>query len=108
MPLSEITILQEELDSKKLKIMEDEIKSKRQLPWKREVIAKQLMSYMLGCMMGRYSLDTPGLVYAGGEFDTSKYTVFPADKDGILPILDDEYFSDDIVARTKLFVKTVW
>lgn len=40
-----------------------------------------------------------------GEFDASKYTIFPADKDGILPILDDEYFSDDIVARTKLLSK---
>jgi hypothetical protein len=107
-PLAEITILQDELDSRKLKQQENQIKESKELPWKREVIVKQLMSYMLWCMMGRYSIDTPGLVYAGGDFDSSQYTVFPADKDGILPVLDDEYFPDDIVARTKLFVKTVW
>lgn len=51
----------------------------------------------MGVMFGRYSLDVDGLVYAGGEWDASKYVSFPADKDNIIPICDDKYFEDDIV-----------
>ena len=58
-----------------------------------------LLSYAVGCMFGRYSLDVDGLAYAGGEWDESKYTTFPADKDNIIPICDDEYFKDDIVDK---------
>lgn len=58
-----------------------------------------LISYAVGCMFGRYSLDVPGLVYAGGEWDESKYATFSADKDSIIPICDDDYFDDDIVGR---------
>jgi len=107
-PLSEITILQDELDSKALKEQESEILASKKLPRKREIIAQQLMSYILWCIMGRYSLDVPGLVYAGGDFDSRKYKTFPADDDWIIPVLDDEYFWDDIVNQTKEFVKTVW
>ena len=67
-----------------------------------------LISYAVGCMFGRYSLDVDGLVYAGGEWDTSKYASFAADKDNIIPICDDEYFDDDIVGRFVEFVKTVY
>lgn len=69
---------------------------------------KNLISYAVGCMFGRYSLDAPGLAYAGGEWDDSKYVTFPADKDSIIPICDDEYFSDDIVSRFVRFVEIVY
>lgn len=69
---------------------------------------KSLISYAVGCMFGRYSLDAPGLVYAGGEWDASKYVTFPADKDSIIPICDDEYFEDDIVGRFIKFIEVVY
>ncbi len=67
-----------------------------------------LISYAVGCMFGRYSLDAPGLAYAGGDWDPSKYVTFPADADAVIPICDDEYFPDDIVGRFVTFVKTVY
>lgn len=67
-----------------------------------------LISYAVGCMFGRYSLDVDGLVYAGGEWDDSKYSTFAADKDNIIPISDDEYFEDDIVGRFAKFVEVVY
>ena len=69
---------------------------------------RSFISYAVGCMFGRYSLDVDGLAYAGGEWDSSKYVSFAADKDNILPICDDEYFEDDIVGRFMEFVKTVY
>ena len=69
---------------------------------------RSFISYAVGCMFGRYSLDVDGLAYAGGEWDSSKYTSFAADKDNIIPICDDEYFADDIVGRFMEFVKTVY
>ena len=69
---------------------------------------KNLISYAVGCMFGRYSLDIDGLAYAGGEWDTSKYTSFAADKDNIIPICDDEYFEDDIVGLFVDFIKIVY
>lgn len=66
------------------------------------------VSYAVGCMMGRYSLDVDGLAYAGGEWDSSKYKTFIPDKDAIIPITDDEYFTDDIVGRFVEFVRTVY
>ena len=66
------------------------------------------ISYAVGCMFGRYSLDVDGLAYAGGEWDNSKYASFAADKDNIIPICDDEYFEDDIVGLFVKFVKTVY
>jgi len=73
---------------------------------------KELLSYAVGCMMGRYSLDKPGLVYAHAEnkdFDVSKYKTFPADNDGIIPIRQDELFdTDDITNRFCRFVETIW
>lgn len=69
----------------------------------RDVIS--FISYAVGCMFGRYSLDKSGLVYAGGEWDSSLYSVFNADKDAIIPICDDEYFEDDIVGRFVFFVE---
>ena len=69
---------------------------------------RSFISYAVGCMFGRYSLDVPGLVYAGGEWDASKYTTFQPDKDAIIPICDDEYFADDIVGRFVKFVEVVY
>ena len=69
---------------------------------------RSFISYAVGCMMGRYSLDAAGLAYAGGEWDASKYQTFIPDTDAILPICDDEYFEDDIVGRFVKFVKVVY
>ena len=64
------------------------------------------ISYAVGCMFGRYSLDQEGLQYAGGNFDINNYHKFIPDDDNIIPILDSEYFEDDIVGRFVEFVKT--
>lgn len=69
---------------------------------------RSLISYAVGCMFGRYSLDVPGLAYAGGAWDASKYQSFIPDEDNVLPICDDEYFEDDIVARFIKFIEVVY
>ena len=69
---------------------------------------RSFISYAVGCMFGRYSLDVDGLAYAGGDWDESKYKTFIPDKDDIIPITDDEYFTDDIVGRFVEFVKVVY
>lgn len=69
---------------------------------------RSFVSYAVGCMMGRYSLDVDGLAYAGGDWDNSKYKTFIPDKDAIIPITDDEYFTDDIVGRFVEFVRVVY
>jgi hypothetical protein len=69
---------------------------------------RSFVSYAVGCMFGRYSLDEEGLAYAGGDWDSSKYKTFIPDKDAIIPITDDEYFTDDIVGRFVEFVKDVY
>lgn len=71
----------------------------------------ELISYAIGCMMGRYSLDEPGLIYAHAGnvgFDPSRYTRFPADADGILPVTDEHWFEDDAPARVREFLQVVW
>lgn len=74
----------------------------------KEDAVKTLLSYAVGCLFGRYSLDLPGLVYAGGEWDDSKYVICPADRDNVIPICDDEYFDDDIVGRFVKFIEVVY
>ena len=69
---------------------------------------KSLISYAVGCMFGRYSLDVSGLVYAGGKWDDSKYRSFRPDLDNCIPITDEEYFKDDIVGRLVEFVRAVY
>ncbi|EAV2995629.1 BREX-1 system adenine-specific DNA-methyltransferase PglX, partial [Salmonella enterica] len=78
-------------------------------------ITIDILSYIIGCMMGRYSLDREGLVYAheGNKgfaelVAEDAYKTFPADNDGILPLMDDEWFDDDVTSRVKEFVRTVW
>ena len=69
---------------------------------------KSLISYAVGCIFGRYSLDKPGLIYAGGRWDYSQYTTIIPDKDAIIPICDDEYFEDDIVGLFVKFIEVVY
>ena len=77
----------------------------------RQDTMEELVSYAIGCMMGRYSLDAPGLIYAhsGNEgFDPSRYTTFPADDDGIVPITDTEWFDVDAFHRLIEFISVAW
>lgn len=69
---------------------------------------RSLISYAVGCMFGRYSLDVEGLAYAGGHWNAGKYRSFIPDKDNIIPVCDDEYFDDDIVGRFVAFIQTVY
>jgi type II restriction/modification system DNA methylase subunit YeeA len=77
----------------------------------REEDIKRLISYAIGCMMGRYSLDKPGLVYAHSgnkDFDPSQYQIFPADDDGIIPMMEIDWFSDDASNRLVEFIRLAW
>ncbi len=67
-----------------------------------------LISYAVGCMFGRYSIDTEGLCYAGGEWDASKYKTIIPDADNILPICDDDYLEDDLTLQFIDFVRKVY
>lgn len=73
---------------------------------KDEIIS--LLSYFIGCMFGRYSLDTEGLIFAGGERDDTKYKRFKPDVDNIIPITDEEYLEDDIITRLCEWLKVVY
>lgn len=68
---------------------------------------KSLISYAVGCMFGRYSIEKSGLIYAGGKIDFSQYIRYSVD-DAIIPITDEPYFEDDIVGRFVEFVKIVF
>ncbi|OAN44502.1 BREX-1 system adenine-specific DNA-methyltransferase PglX [Magnetospirillum moscoviense] len=75
------------------------------------LLSKYFVSYAVGCMMGRYSLDEPGLIYANSGnvgFDPSRYTTFPADDDGIVPIMQTDWFNDDATNRVVEFIKVAW
>lgn len=69
---------------------------------------KSFISYAVGCMLGRYSIDVDGLAYAGGDWDENKYITFSPDKDNCIPITDEEYFEDDIVGRLVQFISSVY
>ena len=86
--------------------VEDKDVTVRRADLTREI--KSLLSYAVGCMFGRYSLDVDGLAYADGKWDDSKYITFIPDADNVLPITDEEYFTDDIVGRFVEFVKVVY
>ena len=94
--------LQEELEPE---IEEREI-TVRKADLQRDI--RSFISYAVGCMFGRYSLDVLGLAYAGGEWNEYQYTTFQPDKDAIIPICDDEYFDDDIVGRFVKFVELIF
>lgn len=73
---------------------------------------RRLHSYAIGCMMGRYSLDKPGLIYAhsGNQgFDPGQYKTFRADDDGIIPLLETDWgIRDDATNRLVEFVGVAW
>ena len=94
--------LQDELSPE----VEDKDVTVRKADLQRDI--KSLISYAVGCMFGRYSLNEEGLVYAGGEWDDSKYTTFIPDADNIIPITDEEYLEDDIVSRFCTWLKTAF
>ena len=105
-PIEQITLLANPAFRFGTKITARELVSRAQ-----QAAAQELVSYIAGCMMGRYSLDAPGLIYAhaGNEgFDPSRYTTFPADDDGIVPITDEAWFDDDGANRIREFVRVVW
>jgi hypothetical protein len=76
------------------------------------------LSYAVGCMMGRYSLDRPELILADAGDGLAEYVAkvgcamnqltFPPDEDGIIPVLDGDWFADDIVARTREFLRATF
>ena len=78
--------------------VEDRDVTVRRADLKREI--RSLISYAVGCMFGRYSLDVDGLAYAGGAWDASKYVTFQPVADNILPLTDENYLSEeDIITR---------
>jgi type II restriction/modification system DNA methylase subunit YeeA len=77
----------------------------------RQETIEELVSYGIGCMMGRYSLDAPGLIYAHSSnegFESSQYGTFPADDDGIVPLTDTEWFEDDACNRVVEFIEVAF
>ena len=98
----EIYGLQDELTPE----VEDRDVTIRKAELQREI--KSLISYAIGCIFGRYSLDVEGLCYAGGQWDASKYKTIIPDADNILPICDDEYFDDDLLGKIVNFVEVVY
>ena len=94
--------LQDELNPE----VEDKDVTVRKADLQRDI--KSLLSYAVGCMFGRYSLDVEGLAYAGGEWDSSKYQSYIPDADNVIPITDEEYLDDDIVSRLCTWLKAVY
>ncbi|TXF86311.1 BREX-1 system adenine-specific DNA-methyltransferase PglX [Neolewinella aurantiaca] len=128
-PLQDITILQQELDRKALAALNDQLKrdpdtglvtnyDELELPFKRDIIMQQFVSYAVGCMLGRYSLDKEGLILANAGDTLQEYAekvgkgeaewTFAPDEDGILPVLAGEYFPDDIVGRFRVFLRAAF
>ena len=98
----EIYGLQDELTPE----VEDKDVTVRKANLQREI--KSLISYAVGCMFGRYSVDVEGLCYAGGDWDASKYkTIIPVNTN-IIPVCDDDYFDDDTVGKFVDFVRKVY
>ena len=69
---------------------------------------RSLISYAVGCIFGRYSLDKPGLAYAGGDWNPDQYHTFLPDADNVIPITDEEYFTDDLTGFFVAWVKKVF
>ena len=104
--INQIMIENYGLDKELSAEIDDKDISVRRAALEREI--KGLISYSVGCMFGRYSLDDDGIVFAGGSYDSNAYKSFSADEDNIIPITDDEYFNDDIVGRFIKFVEVVY
>ncbi|MBN1062356.1 BREX-1 system adenine-specific DNA-methyltransferase PglX [Clostridium botulinum] len=71
---------------------------------------KSFLSYFIGCLFGRYSLDKDGIIFAGGDFDINEYSKFVPDEDNIIPVLNSEtkYFEDDVMVRFEEFLKVTF
>jgi hypothetical protein len=119
-PLKDITILQEELDSDDLEALEDEFRAGGgqpiELPIKRDVVMQQFLSYCVGLMMGRYRLDEPGLHIAHPEptaeeeasYSYNGHTV-EIDDDAILPLMASAcQFPDDVLHRVYGLLDVIW
>lgn len=96
--LDDITILKQE----------SFINNNNELEFKADEIMKQFISYSVGVMLGRYSLDSDGLVVANLNQEYPKDTIFAIDDDNVIPVLEDDYFSDDIASKIINFVKTTF
>ena len=96
--------LQDELSPEE----EDKDVSVRRADLSRDI--KAFMSYFVGCVFGRYSIDTPGLAYAGGDWDDSNYKTFLPNEDDVIVLTDDDYFGDnrDVVNRFKEFLSATF
>ncbi|MCQ6274790.1 BREX-1 system adenine-specific DNA-methyltransferase PglX [Bacillus sp. V3B] len=70
--------------------------------------ARTFISYFIGCLMGRYSLDAEGLTFAGGEWNNSKYQVFIPGQYGLIQLTDEYYFENDIIARLREFLSVTF
>lgn len=111
--LKDITILQDELDTK---AFGDATELQKKLPIKTDVVMGQLISYAVGCMMGRYRLDKGGLHIAHSnpsDEEVASYSfngrTFQIDEDGIIPLMDNSVsFTDNALARLKEFFALVW
>ena len=104
-PLNEITILQQG----EISIVDN------QLQWHDDVIVKQLLSYAIGCIIGRYSLDRKGLVLANQGDDVEEYEAlvpdahFKIDDDGLLPLLGDHSpFNDNAAQQLAEWLKVAF
>ncbi|WP_428912067.1 BREX-1 system adenine-specific DNA-methyltransferase PglX [Niallia sp. Krafla_26] len=74
----------------------------------RKTDIKSFLSYFIGNLMGRYSLDIDGIVYAGGSWDDSKYKAFIPNKFGLIQLSDEHYFENDIIARLREFLSVTF
>lgn len=116
--LRDITILQNELDYSALgdETEMKELSDPQHLPLKNDEVIKQFISYAVGCMMGRYRLDHPGLHIAHpnpSDEETASYQyngeIFTIDDDGIIPLMDASCsFGDNSLLRLKAFIRQVW
>lgn len=104
--INQILIETYSLETEMTSDIEDEDITIRKADKERDI--KRLISYAVGCMLGRFSLDFAGISYAGGEWDSSRFSTFMPDADGIIPINDEEYFSDDIVGYFVEWLKAVY
>jgi type II restriction/modification system DNA methylase subunit YeeA len=105
-PLEQITLTVNPKYRYGSKLSDEELKARF-----REDTIKELFSYGIGCMMGRYSLDKPGLIYAHSgnvSFDPGQYKTFSADQDGIIPVTDIDWFPDDAGNRLIQFISVAW
>ncbi|MED4182082.1 BREX-1 system adenine-specific DNA-methyltransferase PglX [Priestia megaterium] len=100
--LIELYSLQDEL---KFEVLDEDITLR-----KADLIrdTKSFLSYFIGCVLGRYSLDIDGLAYAGGEWDDSKYITFSPNKFGLIQLTDEHYFEKDIIVRLREFLSVTF